>query len=311
MNRKMKPLTDVLLEDAVSKRRAQCLLTTVLVTFALGACTKPAAPVQESASPASSPGEPPSASRDPLALPKGDLDSETLTNYLHAAMDYHRPDEFDKGFNDAALVGRRFKVSIPYEKGQRNPSYYYNASKEEFSVSLYPDSSYGTGQDAPAMEYLTLAKEASYGQPKLEANAFSVTKEVTPVSYRVLGIGTVGGSYIGVLGKFPESTKELTVYRTISKTIKLAPDAARAAAQGLTMDVEGTILKSSDGHAIYCRQSTRGATLDHPYEESWNQCVLSVKLSQIAVRSPGTGVLAQWGAGGKTEGKKNERVTPS
>jgi hypothetical protein len=237
-------------------------------------------------------------------LPEGDIDGQTLTNYLHAAMDYQRPDEFDKGFNDAALVGRRFKVSIPYEKGQRNPSYYYNASKEEFSVSLYPDSSYGTGQETPALEYLTLVKEASYGQPKLESNAFNVAKEVTPVSYRVLGIGTVGGSYIGVLGKFPESTKEVTVYRTIFKTIKLTPDAARAAVQGLTMDVEGTILKSSDGHAIYCRKSTRGATLDHLYEESWNQCVLSVKLSQITVSSPSTGVIAQWGAAGQTARKK-------
>jgi len=300
----MKSLTGFFRKDAVSKCCAQRLLAMLLATFALGACSKPATPVQESASPASAPEAPPSASGDPLALPEGDLDRETLTKYLHAAMDYRRPDEFDKGFNDAALVGRRFKVSIPYEKGRRNPSYYYNPSKEEFSVSLYPDSSYGTGQEVPALEYLTLAREESYGQPTLKSNAFNVTKEVTPVSYRVLGIGTVGGAYMGVLGKFPESTKDVTVYRTISKTIKLTPDAARTAVQSLMMDVEGTILKNNAGHAIYCRQSARSATLDHPYEESWNQCVLSVKLSQITVSSPSTGVIAQWGVAGKPEGKK-------
>ncbi len=66
-------------------------------------------------------------------------------------------------------------------------------------------------------------QEVSYGAPKLESNAYNVTKEVTPVSYRVIGIGAVAGTYMGVFPKDSYSTKEAIVYRDLTKTLKLSP----------------------------------------------------------------------------------------
>jgi len=234
-----------------------------------------------------------------LALPADGLDDETIANYLHAAMDYKRPDEFSKGFNDAALVGRHFKIYIPADKeGERGPTYSYDADKEQLTLTVRP------AYSVSSLDYLTFVREVSYGAPKLESNAYNVTKEVTPVSYRVIGIGAVAGTYMGVFPKDSYSTKDAIVYRDLTKTLKLSPDAAKRAIEGLTMEVEGTVTKDRNGHAIGCMASTRGATVDHLYEEDWLQCVLLAKLTHITVSSPSAGVLAQWGASGRVEHTK-------
>lgn len=282
-------------------RRFFVLASAICLSFVLTACDQ--RPPPDAASAASAP-ESIAASKDPLALPAEGLDDETIANYLHAAMDYKRADEFSKGFNDAALVGRHFKIYIPADKeGERGPTYYYDADKEQLTLTVRP--AYGNYESGvSSLDYLTFVQEASYGAPKLESNAYNVTKEVTPVSYRVIGIGAVAGTYMGVFPKDSYSTRETIIYRDLTKTLKLSPDAAKSAVNGLTMEVEGTVTKDRNGHAIGCMASTRGATVDHLYEEDWLQCVLLVKLTHITVSSPSSGVLAQWGASGRVEHSK-------
>ncbi len=282
-------------------RRFFVLASAICLSFVLTACDQ--RPPPDAASAASAP-ESITASKDPLALPAEGLDDETIANYLHAAMDYKRADEFSKGFNDAALVGRHFKIYIPADKeGERGPTYYYDADKEQLTLTVRP--AYGNYESGvSSLDYLTFVQEASYGAPKLESNAYNVTKEVTPVSYRVIGIGAVAGTYMGVFPKDSYSTRETIIYRDLTKTLKLSPDAAKSAVNGLTMEVEGTVTKDRNGHAIGCMASTRGATVDHLYEEDWLQCVLLVKLTHITVSSPSSGVLAQWGASGRVEHSK-------
>ncbi|WP_321796353.1 hypothetical protein [Burkholderia sp. BCC1988] len=286
--------------DAAMSTRELCRLLTLVGAFCLSlvliACDQ--RPPPDVASAASAP-ESTTASKDPLALPADGLDDETIANYLHAAMDYKRPDEFSKGFNDAALVGRHFKIYIPADKeGERGPTYDYDADKEQLTLTVRPAYSVGS------LDYLTFVQEVSYGAPKLESNAYNVTKEVTPVSYRVIGVGAVAGMYMGVFPKDSYSTRKVIVYRDLTKTLKLSPDAAKRAVEGLTMEVEGTVTKDRNGHAIGCMASTRGATVDHLYEEDWLQCVLLVNLTRITVSSPSAGVLAQWDAAGRVEHHK-------
>ncbi|RDK01181.1 hypothetical protein [Paraburkholderia lacunae] len=295
-------------------REFLALAGTVALSFVLTACDRRPAP--DTASTATAPAaltatapETTAEAKDPLALPAGDLDDETIANYLYAAMDFKRPDEFSKGFNDAALVGRHFEIEIPSDKpGKRGPTYYYDPDKEQLTLIVRP--AYGSYEGGDnSLDYLTFVQETSYGAPKLASNAFKVTKEVTPVSYRVIGIGAVAGTYMGVFPKDSLSTKETIIYRDLTKTLKLDPRAAKTAVEGLTMKVEGTVAKDGNGHSITCKTSTRGATLDHLYEESWHQCVLSAKLSRITVSSPNAGVLAQWGASRRAEGKKGEKTS--
>lgn len=280
----------------------------VCLSVALAGCDK--RPPPDASSAASAPeattaatAETTTATKDPLALPAGDLDDETIANYLHAAMDYKRPDQFSKGFNDAPLVGRHFKIYIPSDKeGERGPTYYYDTDKEQLTLTVEVASGHQAAGDF-SVQYLTFVQESSYGASKLESNAFNVTKEVTPVSYRVIGIGALAGTYIGLFPNEPESMKSEHFYRALSKTLKLDPSAAKAAVEGLTMEVEGTVIKDGNGHAITCSTVTRGATMDHTLAEDWRQCVLSAKLTRITVSSPNAGVLAQWGASGRAEHK--------
>lgn len=262
----------------------------------LGACTKdPGAPTSSSIGASGAPSAAPAkADIDPLALPDGVLDAQNLKHYGYAAMDFVRKDEFSSEFNEAPLVGRRFKVTIPFEKYDSSLSYTYNVEKEAFTVSVYPTSNDHEKSYTTRFDYLILDKNSVFGAPTPMSNAFGATKDVTPVSYRVIGIGSRGNAYMGVAGKMKYSTPDFTLYTQLSKTVKLSPDAARAAAAGLAMDVEGVVVKPKDAKAITCTDAKTTATMIYAYQETWRECVISVKLSRITVHSPATGVIADW-----------------
>ncbi|RQG99814.1 hypothetical protein [Paraburkholderia dinghuensis] len=284
----------------------------VCLGFALTACDQ--GPPSNAASAASAPEvatavapETTIVEKDPLALPTGDLDDETIANYLHAAMDYEKPDQFSKGFNDAPLVGRHFNIDIPYQKystgDERGPTYSYDADKELLTLTVAVDSAHREA-DEYTTQYLTFFQDIRRGEPKLESNAFNVTKEVTPLAIHIFGVGALSDTYIGLFSNEDFSSKSEHYYRPLTKTVKLKPDAAKEAVRSLTIEVEGTVTKDHSGHAIECTTMYNGATVDNPFEKDWHQCVLLAKLTHITVTSAYSGVLAQWGASGRTESKK-------
>lgn len=260
------------------------------------ACSKSSPPTSGPAD-ASLPASAPVAAVDPLALPDGALGGENLQNYASGAMDFVKKDEFSPIFKDTPLVGRQFKVTVPYDKYDSSLYYAYNAEKGILSVWVNTTSNYHRDHQAyPPMEYVILRQESHYGTPVPMSNAFGATKAITPVSYRTYGIGSPRAVYMGVFPKAKYSERDYIFYDRLEKEVKLSPDAARAGVEGLAMDVEGVVTGPLQGHPVSCAQTETTATIDYAYKESWNECVTTAKLTRVSIHSPSLGVIAEWSA---------------
>jgi hypothetical protein len=223
------------------------------------------------------------------------LENHNLVNYASAAMDFVKKDEFSPGFNETPLVGRHFKVTVPYAKDETSLNYRYDADKQSLSVWLYPESNLHFDKQAyPQLNYLILQKESTVAEPVPMSNAYGVTRDVRRVHHRIFGLGGPKDLYMGVVQKDQYSSKDFVIYKMLSKDVPLSPDAARAGVEGLAMDIEGVIVKPSGRHTINCTNETTDAKLDYAYEDTWDECVISVKLTRIVVYSPSLGVIADW-----------------
>lgn len=231
----------------------------------------------------------------PFHTPQRVLGNTHLVNYASAAMDFVKEDDFSPLFNDQPLVGRQFKVTVPYDQYESSLHYKYDVNKESLIIWMYPeDNEHFEKQAYPELKYLILQEAGSVGSPEPMSNAFGVTKDVRRVHHRIFGLGDPKGLYMGVLTKNKYSDKDFVIYDELSKDIPLSPDAARAGVLGLAMDIEGVVVKPAGSHVIACTNEKTDATLNYAYEDTWDECVISVKLTRIVVHSPSLGVIADW-----------------
>lgn len=229
-----------------------------------------------------------------LALPKGDLDSTTLVRYANAAMQFKKSDEFTKEFDDKPLLGKKFKVELNYDKYKSSLKYNYDAEKELLTFDISPEpNSHRDSHPSKRMDYIILNKQSHFEAPIPMSNFLGVTKNVTPANYNVIGIGSPENIYMGIIPKY-SIAKDIFTYKNLSKTINLPPESARKAVEGLTYEIEGVIKKPADGQIITCTHSEINATLDFPYQETWNECIISANLTRIAIKSPQLGVISEW-----------------
>jgi hypothetical protein len=225
------------------------------------------------------------------------LENRELVSYARGAMDYVKKDDFSPQFNEKPLVGRQFKVTVYYSQYEASLHYKYDPEKQSLNVWLYPETNEHEDQHAHLeMNYLILQEESTVGEPVPMSNAYGVTRDVRKVHHRIYGIGGPKDLYMGVVPKDSFSAKDFVIYSRLSKDIPLSPDAARAGVQGLAIDIEGVIVKPADTSAITCTNMTTPAKLDYAYEDTYDECVISVKLTRIVVHSPTLGVIADWEA---------------
>jgi hypothetical protein len=237
------------------------------------------------------------AAKNPLELPEGVIGAENITAYVHAASAAPKGDEFTKGFDDKPLGGRTFKVTVPYDKYNSSLHYHYDSEHEKLYIDVRLDSTFHRGDESNLkLNYVILTKTSNYGSPRPMSNAFGLTKNVTPVSHAVIGLGNERGTYIGVFPKDKISSKDYIFYQGLGKEIKISPEEGRAAVAGLEMDIEGTIVAGERKHPIVCKKTESKAEIDYTYQETWDECIVSVKLTRIAVHSPKLGTIAEWSA---------------
>lgn len=224
------------------------------------------------------------------------LNVVVLRNYAGAAMDFVKKDEFSPAFRDTPLVGRQFKVTVPYDQQNSSLHYAYDAEKGSLSVWVVTASNYHDNPGHPSLNYIILQQDAHDGAPVPMSNAFGATKDVTPVSYRTFGIGNIHEVYMGLVPKMKLNVniKGFYEYDRLSKAITLPPEAARAGVKDLAMDVEGVVASGVQGHPVICTHAKTTPTITVAYEETWDECVIAAKLTRVVVHSPSLGVVADW-----------------
>lgn len=149
------------------------------------------------------------------------------------------------------------------------------------------------------LNYVRLRDDENFGTPMPMSNAYGVAKEVTPISHRIVGVGNTDAADVGVFPRIDVGDKRIFIYSQLWKRIKLAPDAAREGVKDMAMDIEGVVTSGHDGHSIVCTHTTTDPTITLPYKETYDECVVSVKLTRIVVHSPTLGVIADWPEQGK------------
>jgi hypothetical protein len=227
--------------------------------------------------------------------------------YVHAASAPRKDDEFAKGFDDKPLIGHAFKATVPYDKYNSSLHYHYDADHEKLYIEVRLDSTYHHGNESyPRLDYVILTETSDYGSPRPMSNAFGLTKDVTPVSHSVIGLGNERDTYIGVFPKDKVSSEDYIFYRGLSKEIKVGPEEGRAAVAGLEMDIEGIVVAGERKHPIICKKTESKAEIDYTYQETWDECIVSVKLTRIEVHSPKLGTIAEWSAPATAPGKRKK-----
>ncbi|KWU24801.1 hypothetical protein AS149_32155 [Burkholderia cenocepacia] len=231
-------------------------------------------------------------------MPAGTLDAGVLKRYAGGAMDFVKKDEFSAAFPDKPLVGRQFQVTVPFERNDSSLHYSYDAEKGVLGVwATVEMNSHQTANGYPRLNYIILQQTSSYGAPVSMANAFGALKEVTPVAYRTYGIGNLSDVDMGLVPKMVGSSKESLFYDRLEQHIKLSPEDARKGVVGLEMEIQGTVASGPhQAHPVVCSHTKATATLDYGFEETWDECVITAKLTRVIIRSPSLGVIGDWRA---------------
>lgn len=220
-----------------------------------------------------------------------------LSAIAQAKLAFKPADEFSKSYDDSFLEGKTFTLRLPVPSTESNDEasahYSYDADKEEFRLSFSPEDpilNYPSGSIPEAFDYILTAKEAVYGDEVPMSNAFGATMKVRPVKRLHVGVGSVGKDYMGAI----PYDKEGHTYDLAFKHIKLSPEEARAVAQDIWMEVSGTLQPSSEGKVLKCAETEKPATINYPYQESWQMCVFSSKIDRVMIISKSMGLLAEW-----------------
>lgn len=281
----------VVQDEGIVMRTALLVVSSVL---ALAACdaSKPSSPATAAEPDASD-----------LKLGAEGVTAANLAAYAYAKLAFIPKDEFSKDFDDTPLAGRAFKLQIPVvsNKDSSSVSYSYDADKEELTISLLPEAPSLHREDGARgseYSYLIFKSDKTIGAPQDMANAFGMTKPVTPVFTTLFGVGSYGNDAMGAV------PRHMDMYSLAQKVIRMAPDQARAATASMYVEISGKVRKSTEGRIIECEETEKKATLDYNYEEHWKQCVISSKIDRIVVTSPSAGTIAVWPSkGDRTPGK--------
>ncbi|PIL39196.1 hypothetical protein [Massilia psychrophila] len=225
----------------------------------------------------------------------GTIGAEKMVAYAQAASIPPKDDQFTKRFDDKPLLGRLFKVTVPYDKYNNSLHYSYDTEHEKLKIWAKLDSTYHRSHELdPKLDFLILQHTGIYGAAQPMSNAYGLTKAVTPVQHTIVGLGNKRATYVGLFQKDKYSSKDYIFYKNLTKEISISPEEARVAVIGLEMDIEGVIVAGENKHPIVCKNTKEKAKIDYLYEETWDECVILVKLTKIAFHSPKLGSIAEW-----------------
>jgi hypothetical protein len=229
--------------------------------------------------------------RSALELPPNEIGEENMIAYAMGVAIAPKNDQFQKPFDDKVLVGRSFKVTLPYTVGDSALNYKYDADREKLRIWASISSAGVHG-----MHYLILRQNTVFGTPQEMSNAFGITKAVTPVSYTTFGLGGDVGTEIGTFPKSQLSSKSYIEYDHLEKSISINPELGRLAVLNLAMDVEGRVETGPNGHPISCNHSEEVAKMDYLYQKVWDVCIIRAKITGVTIHSPKLGVIGDWRA---------------
>lgn len=289
------------------RRPAGAVLTLALgICLAAGCSRNPTPAGQGAVAAGSGEGTAVQSAPSPLNLPKGTISADNLLAYAReASKPLPKDDQFVKRFNDKPLLGRTFKVTVPYSEYNSSLHYQYNAEREKLHIWTSLNSSYHDEVELdPKVDYVILQQDSVYGQPRPMSNAFGLTKDVTPVAYTTVGLGSLRDTYVGVFPKGNYSQRDYIFYRNLDKEIAISPEEGRKAVRGLAMDLEGEVVGKYENHPILCKHTVTKAKIDYAYEQTWDECIILIRFTRIAIHSPKLGLIAEWKAPSGNSGRK-------
>ncbi|MCR6658008.1 MAG: hypothetical protein NVV72_01190 [Asticcacaulis sp.] len=228
-----------------------------------------------------------------------------LLNYARSMLSFKKPDEFSKSFNDTALAGKNFDFHLAVNKrgDEGSINYGYDADREILTLLVLPEAGTihrGDHDTDLDFNYIVTTHETILGKPGPMTNAYGVTKNVTPSYEFMVGVGSASGEYMGALPHTEVTAdRKFVMYDIASKELKLTPEQARTVVSEMWAEVSGTFKPSEDGKILTCKESSKDATINYPYEEHWTQCVYSARISHVRIVSKAFGVLAEWPETGK------------
>jgi len=233
------------------------------------------------------------------ALPaNGILSSEDLAMYAIKEESFHPKDSFAPNFDDKPLVGRHFRVVLPVKNSFSTfgATWDYNASSEKLRVTeriafwnafsfLTDDRDFSSNVGLPNGLYIW-RNNSDMGTER-RVNGFGVPVLVHQVYLTSIAVGnySAGGTNY-ILGQPHELMAEKII--SSKEARKLAPH--------LHLIIEGEVVATKTGRAIYCGGEVGEATFDHPYEASETNCVISTRIERVAFEADGSNLIAEWKA---------------
>ncbi|WP_148648488.1 hypothetical protein [Sphingobium cupriresistens] len=224
-------------------------------------------------------------------LPAGKLTNIALGNWAKTKRDSTGGDDFTKGFDDKALAGRDFTITIPLSQGDDETAAVWRYDKEKQELLLELDMEY-TADLKGQMAVFQSAKDVR--SPKQMANAFGVTVDVSQTTQWAIGVGTTSG-YAGIIPSDAlASSPDQKVYGYLTTTIKMPGDQARSAVAGMRLEIDGVVQKNRSGNTVECSERTTEPKIDQPSETVIKTCLIQAKFRRIAFVTKDGKALKEW-----------------
>lgn len=274
------------------------MLRILAVSLAVGSCGQPQAVKSD-------PSDAKSGAPAGYALPaSGVLGLTDLANFAKLERDFVKPDDFSKGFDDSPLNGRQFAVTMPiseFSGSSSGPSEWtYEAEKEKLNLAV------NSGDMTSYAPFLPIQHKTELGPKKKMSNAFGAEVEVNPMETWSIELGRGDKKPLGVFPNIDDPIYS-NGYQSLTHTIKMKPDAAKALVADLYLRLEGTVEKDEQGQTVNCYSDHSSATFTSPIEWDKHNCVIQVHFSRVAFVTKDGKVIREW----RDEPKKASSATPA
>ncbi|OYX48784.1 MAG: hypothetical protein B7Y90_09045 [Alphaproteobacteria bacterium 32-64-14] len=218
--------------------------------------------------------------------------------YIAAFQDYEPADEFSpRKFDDSVLAGREFAFELSKSEWPAQGGFWYGYDAErnqlKLQLSLANARHYQGKKYQPDFQYVPFTYIATVEGIEAGSNAFGVAGTYKVSRHERYGVGIASEN--AKLGLFPKEGR--FIHGSLQKEVSMTPDEARAATQGLKVRLAGTLtIDRKYKSVIACNTDKTKPSFDYPYNENWQECLLSGTFTSVEIVSPSAGVLASWGA---------------
>jgi len=244
------------------------------------------------------------------SLPKiGTLSARDLYLFALKKLHYQKKDQFDPDFDDASILGRKFRVELKFSDTplSAGPQWNYNPDKQELRLTQ-------RNSAWSAFDFLILNSHTTYKNIMENfINNVGLPTGINIYSNTTKSPDSIMQNSFGAKVKVSSSFTESVYFGGFRKTgggelwndlgdnqsgydysMSIDPASARKLVGGLTEIIEGEVIPTGDGQAIICGGYYHEATLSRPHEFSGTNCVISTRFKSVVFYSTDRGVVASW-----------------